>query len=128
MSEFTQAFQNRADAIQSMAKQTGGDVGIAGFAGTGFREDVGRFFKKGISKFKPIAFNALKSALTGFAKGVTDPVNTDLGSRAISGLSAAGKAAIGSIATDIKKEVGMGISTMDKGQTAKPRRPKIGKK
>ena len=124
MTELSNAYSLRSDLIKQMS---GG--ALVGFSGTGFREDAGKFFKKGVKRFKPIAFNALKSAVEGFTKGFAENQSQDLGAKALSGLAQAGKQAGISLAGDIKKELGGGMKggQIAPMQKSKPR-PIIGKK
>jgi hypothetical protein len=141
------AFEDRAAYLKAVAEQGKGiggfqGSGIGGFQGSGLAplpgfqgSGFGDWLKKGWKSIKPVAYSALRGAISGFAKGF-EGSQGDLGEKALSGLSTgiqeAGKQAI----TELGKPQtggafkqglpGVGIQTVQKAERKERiTRPKI---
>lgn len=111
------------DARHGLVMMHAQDAGsLTPFIGTGLKDSL----RSGWQKFKPIALDALSAAVKGFSKGFTEH-SGDLGSKALSGLAAAGKAAATSAAVGVPALFGSGFmqEAEQKAKSKVHNRPKI---
>lgn len=98
-SQFGDAMKSRSQILMSVAKQPklGGSLsgfvgtGLPGFIGSGLWSDIRSYAGKTFQRLKPIAYNALDSFVQNFAKGYQASPSSDLGQKALSGLSMGAK-------------------------------------